>query len=184
MFKQLSYRKRIKLFPVGFLIAFLLIYLLAIRETLKIKKECKELAGQTNAAKDAPRQMAQIQNKLNELNNIMGKGDKESDSDPLLEFVSSSNSSGTSLVDFQPLHVYQHQNYQVETRTAVFEGSYINLLKFLHAVEKGFKSGKVVSVKFQTETNLKTERKRLLMSLFIQSVKNETADNAQPQSKQ
>jgi len=179
MFKGLSYKQRLKLLPVGFAISLLLIYWIAIHDTFRLKQNCKVLIEESRIAGDAPQQIALTQSKLDEINSIAGKKSKTNETDPLLEFVSKSNTSKLiNLVDYQPVHTFQHQNYQVETRIAIFESSYINLLKFLYNLEKDFKSGKLVSVKFQTETNLKTERKRLLMTLYIQSIRNEeTANN-------
>jgi len=179
MFKRFSYKQRIKLLPVGFAIALLLIYWIAIHDTVKLRQNCKALIEESRVAGDAPQQIAITRSKLDEINAFAGKKSNASETDPLLEFVSNSNTSKLiNLVDYQPVHTFQHQNYQVETRIAVFESSYTNLLKFLYNLEKDFKSGKLVSVRFQTETNLKTERKRLLMTLYMQSVRNEeTANN-------
>jgi hypothetical protein len=182
VFKQVTYKQKVKLLPIVFLVALLLIYGLAIRETLNMKRGCHDLTEQTKVAGDAPQQMARIHGKLDELNLMMGKDTVNSGTDPLLEFVSTSVNTNIGLVDFQPMHVFQHQNYRVETRIATFEGSFVNLLKFLNNLEKGFKSGKVVSVKFQTETNFKTDRKRLLMVIYIQSVKNDENQSSETQS--
>ena len=175
MFKRLSFKQRVKLLPAGFLIALLLIYWIAVRDTFKIKQNCKALTEESRNAGDAPQQIVIIQSKLSEINTIAGKN-SGNETDPLLTFISNSKTAQINLVDYQPVHTFQHQNYMVETRIAVFESSYVNLLKFLYHLEKDFKSGKLVSVKFQTETNLKTERKRLLMTLYIQSIRNEETE--------
>ena len=172
MFKKLPYKQKVKLLPIAFLLSLLLIYSIAIRDTFKIKQNCNLLLEESKNAGDAPQQIAIIQGKLNLINSIAGR-DSVNETDPLLTFISSSEAGQVSLVDYQPVHTFQHENYQVETRIAVFESSFTNLLKFLYHLEKEFKSGKLVSVKFQTETNLKTERKRLLMTIYIQSIKNE-----------
>lgn len=183
MLKKLSYKKRLTYLPAAFLLAVLLVYLLDIRETLSVRSECQTLLEQTRTAEDAPKQMALIRTQLDELNNVMGKDTVQSESDPLLEFVSGLNSGNINLVDFQPLHMFEHQNYLVETRVAVFEGSYVNLVKFLFHLEHDFKGGKVVSVKFQTEINYKTNRTRLLMTLLVQSVKNVIAQSSPKETK-
>jgi preprotein translocase subunit SecF len=173
MFQKLTYKRIIKFLPIGFIIVLMLVYGLAIHETLSLKRKCKELTEQTIAAEDAPKQIVLLKNKLDDLNKVMGKDTTDAESDPLLRFVAGSNTNNNvRLVDFQPLHVFQHQNYQVETRVAVFAGQFVNLVRFLYSLERDFNSGKVVSVKFQVETNYKTNRKRLLMTLYVQSVKN------------
>jgi hypothetical protein len=174
MLKKLSYKQQLKLLPVAFIISLLLIYWIAIHGTIAIRHDCKELTEQSKVAVNAPGQVEIIRNKLDEINQIAG-GNQFQATDPLLEFISNSGYSGvTSLVDYQPVHIFNHENYRVETRIAVFEGSFTSLLKFLYHLEKEFKSGKIISVKFQTEINFKTNRKRLLMTIYIQSLRNET----------
>jgi hypothetical protein len=134
------------------------------------------LAEQVRIAGDAPQQVALIRGKLEELNKVMGKDTMASGTDPLLEFITTSNADKRfNLVDYMPLHMFLHQNYQVETRVAVLEGSYTRLLKFLYHLENEFRIGKVVSVKFESEINVKINKKRLLMTLYVQSVINQEA---------
>ena len=172
MFKKLAFKQRLKYFPFAFLIALLIVYRFAISETIKIYLESIELLNQTNTASEAPNQIAIIQKKLSDMNNIMGKESKETDSDPLLGFFTSLKlNNSINLVDFQSLHVVENKNYRIETRVAVFEGSYNNLLKFLYKLEKQFKYGKVISVDYSIDTNFNTKKKRLLMKLYIQSIK-------------
>ncbi|MDP4209202.1 MAG: hypothetical protein Q8928_10350 [Bacteroidota bacterium] len=173
-----TYRQKLKFLPLLFLVSVLLTYWFAITETVNIKGDCIRLHEEARIADNAPVQTALIRKKLDDINQIAGKDSLTSETDPLLEFVSHYTNRSVNLVDYQPLHTYQHQKYKVETRTAIFEGSYTNLLKFLFTIEKKFRSGKIVSVKFETETNLKTEHKRLLMTMYVQSVKNDAAINA------
>lgn len=171
MFKKLTYKQLIRFLPVIFVLTIILIYWLALSETITLKYKCKELAEEISNAKDAPKQLFSIRNKLEDLNKIMGKDTLNSDTDPLLRFLTDSEPNSINLIDLQPLHVFQHQNYQITTRVAVFEGRFIDLTKFLYHLEKDFNAGKPVSIKYQSETNYKTGKKRLLMTLLIQSVK-------------
>lgn len=185
MFRQLTYRQLIRILPVMLLFTFILVYWLALGETFALKHKCNELVEEINNAKEAPKQLYVIRNKLDELNKMVGKDTLNSETDPLLRFLSDSEPNNINLVDLQPLHIFQHQNYQVETRVAVFEGKFIDLTKFLYHLEKEFNSGKAVSIKYQSETNFKTGRKRLLMTLLIQSIrtKSEIQENSSDQPK-
>jgi hypothetical protein len=122
---------------------------------------------------DAQEQLISLTVRLAELNSITGTSTTDLGGDPLLNFISTNLIYGANLINFLPLHVYTRQPYLIETRIAIFEGNFSSLLTVLYTLEKNYSSGKVVSVKFETETNLKTQKKRLLMSLYIQSISND-----------
>jgi hypothetical protein len=170
---KFTYQQKLKFFPLLFLMAVILVYWIAVSGTVELKKSCTNLRKQLVSAGDAPTQLASLQARLNELNKMKGNIEKEEGTDPLLNFVSINPVPATRLINYQPLHFYTRQPYLIETRIAVFEGNYNSLLKLLFTLEKSYSAGKVVSVKFETETNLKTEKKRLLMTLYIQSISND-----------
>ena len=156
-----------------FIVILLLIYWLSIRDTVELKTTCQDLTHQIILAGDAPKELSSLTLRLDELSGMTGKSITNEGSDPLLNFISTSTFSTNKLINYLPLHSYQNQRYLVETRTAVFEGTFRSLVEFLFDLEKRYVSGKVVSVKFETETNAKTEKKRLLMTLYIQSITSE-----------
>jgi hypothetical protein len=171
---KLTYHQKVKALPSAFLCALLIIYLVAIKDVLKLHQDCSELNIQISKATDAPKETLTIRSKLNEINLIAGKSKDPENTDPLLEFISASSINKTiQLVEYQPVHQYKNQSNQIETRIACFEGSFSHLLKLLYRLEKEFKAGKVVSVKYQTETDFKTNKTRLLMTLYIQSITND-----------
>lgn len=171
---KFSYSQKLQLLPFVFIIILFIIYGIAIKDVLNLRGDCHALMDQIIKTKDAPRQMAISRQRLNELNQIAGKGTDSLLTDPLLEFISiEENHKLVQLVEYQPIHQFKSQHYQVETRIACFEGSFSRLLGLLYAIENNFKEGKVISVKYQTETNFKTNKRRLLMTLYIQSISNE-----------
>lgn len=173
MILKLTYQQKLKLLPWLLLAGIILAYWIAVRGTVKLKTSCNELRKEMISAGDAPAQLVSLTARLNEFNSIAGNNQKDGGGDPLLNFISTNSTSGASLINFLPLHVYTRQPYLIETRIAIFEGNFSSLLTVLFTLEKNYSSGKVVSVKFETETNLKTEKKRLLMTLYIQSVSND-----------
>lgn len=173
MILKFTYQQKLKILPYSFLVMGLLVYWIAISGTVQLKKSCNTIKNQMISMGDANAQLLLLTHKLEELNKLTGDNEKDETTDPLLNFISSHSTSLVKLINFLPLHIYSKKPYLIETRIAVFEGSFINQLTFLFSLEKNYYSGKVVSVKFETETNLKTEKKRLLMTLYIQSISNE-----------
>lgn len=173
MILKFTYQQKLKLLPFLFIAAMLVVYWIAISGTVKLKHTCIDLKAQLKSAGNAPEQLLAVTARLNELNRNSGNSRKEEGTDPFLNFISISSNSAAKLINYLPLHNYRKAPYLIETRSAIFEGIYSNLLSFLYSLEKNYTSGKVVSVKFETETNLKTEKRRLLMTLYIQSVSSE-----------
>jgi hypothetical protein len=173
MIPKLTYQQKLKLLPWVFLAVIILVYWIAVSGTVKLKNRCNELRKEMILAGDAPAQLVSLTARLNEFNSMAGNNQNNGSSDPLLNFISTNSSPGVSLINFLPLHVYTRQPYVIETRIAIFEGNYSSLLTVLFSLEKNYSSGKIVSVKFETDTNLKTAKKRLLMTLYIQSVSND-----------
>jgi hypothetical protein len=173
MILKLSYQQKLKSLPWVLLAGILLVYWIAISGTVTLKRNCKELRNQMISAGDAPAQLVSLTSRLNDFNAYTGNSQKDRGGDPLLNFFSTNSSSDADLIDFLPLHAYARQPYLIETRIAIFEGNYSSLITVLFTLEKNYPSGKVVSVKFETETNLKTQKKRLLMTLYIQSISND-----------
>jgi hypothetical protein len=167
------YKQKLKILPYLFLVIVILVYWLAVSRTIGLQKECKELHRQIASAAVAPRQIDSLASRLNDLNRLTGNNVTNAETDPFLNFISTHATSSNRLIQYPPMHYFNNQHYLIETRSAVFEGSFHGLILFLFALEKEYSSGKVVSVKFETETNIKTGEKHLLMTLYIQSITNE-----------
>jgi hypothetical protein len=178
MILKLTYHQKLKLLPFSFIIVTIIIYWIALSGTFKLKKECKELKDQMISAGDASAELASLTARLNELGLKTGDNEQDVKSDPLLNFISTYSISSPKLVNYLPLHLFKKNPYLIETRIAVFEGSYADLIIFLFSLEKKYNLGKVVSAKFETETNLKSGKKRLLMTLYIQSISDDKDQNA------
>ena len=170
---KFTYRQKIKLLPLALILILIIIYGVAIKDVVSLHHDCIGLMDQISQTKDAPQEMASTERQLNEITQITGKVADPRDTDPLLEFISEADiKNAVQLVEYQPVHQFQSQHYRIETRIACFEGSFSHLLELLYQMEKQFKAGKVVSVKYQTELNFKTNKRRLLMTLYIQSISN------------
>jgi hypothetical protein len=173
MAPNISYKQKLKILPYLFLAVIILVYWIAVSGTVDLFRACTELQRQIVSAGVAPRQIDSLASRLNDLNRLTGNNETGIETDPFLNFISTRTNSSNRLIKYLPLHFFRNKSYLIETRSAVFEGSFRSLTEFLFALEKEYPSGKIVSVKFETETNLKTEKTRLLMTLFIQSVTNE-----------
>jgi hypothetical protein len=172
VFKHFNYHQKLKLFPVIFIFSLLIVYLLAIKDTFNLISACNKLETEIRTADKAPHEIEQLYEKLSSINLITGEKAQIIGLDPFLEFCSNyEKKDDINLIDYKPLHSFQKSNFQIDTRIATFEGNFNNLLRFLFSIEKDFKSGIIVSVKFYVEVNNKTNKKNLYLTLFIQTIK-------------
>jgi len=174
MLKRLTYQKKVRLLPWGTAIVFLLLYFLAFSETLTIRKQGIQMEKEAVTMEKAPSEMIELQKRLDEINKIAGDKAVNSGIDPLMELISNLSSSyRVTLSDYQPAHIFQYQNYTVQTRVISFEAPFIPCLKVLNNLEKNYHFGKVVSVNYIAKTNNKISKKQLIMQVLIQSIHNE-----------
>lgn len=167
---KLSYSQKLKLLPVAVLAAILLVYVVAVSQTVQLSKYCRINSTRNLSLTELRRQFDSLNIRMIQLNQLSGNNNLTSNSDPLLNFISLTLAQPGKLIEYLPTHEYRIQNHIVSTRVAVIEGDYRNLLVFLNKLEKNYPNGKVASVKFQSETALRTGRKRLLMTLYIQTI--------------
>lgn len=180
MFKLLSYKKKLKLLPWIAALVFLLVYWFAISETIKLRREVKSLLKETTAIETAPAAMRNLKKKLDEINILTGNRDVTTGTDPLMELTSRlSSAHSVILSEYQPNHIFRYQNYNIETRIVSFESSFIPCLKVLNDIEKDYRNGNVVSVKYYTRTDNSTSKKHLTMQILIQSIKNEKSNTSE-----
>lgn len=173
MFKDLTYKKKVRLLVAGFFIFLFISYFLSIKKTFRLKSRCSDFKEKLTYAEHAPAQILQFEKKLKEIENIIGINIKEFDFQELLyEKVSNyCQENGLILVEFPGTHSYEEQEYEVETNIVVVEGVFLKLLKLVYILEQKDNPGKVVSVKFATKMDYKTRKTRLNTSMYFQNIK-------------
>lgn len=158
---------------VGFFIFLLICYFLSIKKTVRLKSQCSDFREKLTFAEDAPVQILALEKRLAEIENLIGTNIREFDFQELLyEKVSNyCQEDGLILAGFPRTHSYREQEYEVETNIVIVEGMYLKLLKLLYTLEQKDRLGKVVSVKFATETDYRTRKTRLNTSIYFQNIK-------------
>jgi hypothetical protein len=171
---NISYRKKVRILPWIAGVVCIMVYWLAVSETLKLKKEMHSMEKEMLAIENAPDRLNQLRSRLNEINRISGNSSGEMVTDPLLELSSKQAlDNAVILSEYQPVHVFSYGNHQVETRIISFEAPFIPCLKVLNSIERLYRYGKIVSVNYSAKTDYKTSTKHLSMQILIQTIQNE-----------
>ena len=172
--KNLSYRNRLRLLLPALVLGGLLIYYMAVKKTILLIRECREVRANLTQAGDAPRRSASLNLEIKELKQFF-----RSDADnqqmlrhELLEFVTIyCQQNHLILREFPRPMEFKKDNLIIETNLIVVEGGFIKLLDMAYQIEQKKKIGKLSSICFQSRPDLRTQGLALSATLYIQSIK-------------
>lgn len=179
MFKNLTYRKKIKYLMVGAGLFLLLCYVVSINKTVALVQQCHEMEELLTTVADAPEKIKGISKRIGEIENSVSSGEQGNSNfqEKLLEKVSHyCQSQRLILREFPQIHKYTQQNYNVETFTVAVEGPYVKLLKLVYLFEST-RLGKVISIKFESKKDYRTNSMRLVSTIYLQNIKNIKNEN-------
>ena len=177
MFANLKYKTKLYLLLAGGLLGIIIIYQVAIKETVSLREEINQNENKARELADAPKQLARLQDELATFTKGISSvtGENEKFRELLLEQTTNyCHTLGLTLRDFPQAHTYNETDYTVRTYSLIAEGNFLELQKLAYLLETGFCKGKVPSAQYYVKTDFKTGRKSLFIKLYIQYiVKNE-----------
>jgi len=141
---------------------------------LIIYKKNKNISEQLSNVQDAPQRIVLLEKRNVEMDKVIGKSiNLESDlHKQLLEKVSGyCEHNHITLREFKELHLVKQQDYTIETSSFIVEGIYVKILRLVKLLETEYKIGKIVSVKFYSEKNPKTNKISLKAHIYVQNIK-------------
>lgn len=174
MLKNKTYKKKLQVMLGGSALFLLLCYFVSINKTVSMIVESNKMEDLLNSVADAPNKINKIKARLLQIENSVIKSDNENNNfqENLLEKVSKyCQVNKIILREFPQAHKYNQQNYNIETYTIAVEGPFVKLLKLVFALETT-NAGKMISVKFESKLDYKTNTNRLTATIFIQNIKN------------
>lgn len=154
----------------------LVLYNLAISDTVSLAVENNELETQILNNQDAPLRLKTIKEKLNKIKQIIGNEDyEELDIHQMLlqQITDKVQKNGLILKDFPQPYVIADKGYITKTAKATIEGDFVHLLQLVYFLEHNYKGGKVVAVDFNTTKEFRTRKRKLNSIIYLQNVKAE-----------
>jgi hypothetical protein len=173
--KNLSEKYKLYLIVAGIILASIIAYRVAIKSTVMVMKDYRELKQKAAEAEDISSRCAALQKQLTILNRSYFDAAKGIDDthniflDKLGRLAATYNATVT---EYPAQHSYRASSVQVETHIAVLQGNFSDLLKVLYELEVNERIGRLVSVEYFTETNRKTKIRSLYMRIYIQNYRN------------
>ena len=155
------------------LAALILVYMLAIRNTLALYEENQKLESFVHVHKSSAQKYADVKLRSEEINSKVKKyfADSATHDENLIKVVSElCHSEGVLLKEMPLIEKNKQGNYYIYTNRLVLEGGYHGLLKVLHQLENKQNVGRIASAQYKTYTDHKKKKEVLTLLLYIQTI--------------
>lgn len=157
----------------GFVIALLLVYNFAIKNTLTYKKQYKNLVKEKDLLNNAESKIRFLQRKNKHIDSILTSRNisiQNSFQQTILQNITKfSNNEDIQIVNFNAPHLFSKNNTITETLTFEARGDYHTLLKLINYIEQE-QLGKLLSTHFKKKKNYRTNRQYLTVVIYLQKI--------------
>ncbi|MBR8534946.1 hypothetical protein KDU71_05185 [Carboxylicivirga sediminis] len=171
MFDNLSNKKKFYLMLVGAVILIWLSFKLGVNKTFELKEQLDHRREQLMGIQDAPRRLQQIEQQLEDVERLIGDASGEDASPYLIEKAANYCKKNKLVLNEIPIkHVFTKDELSVVTYQLKVQGAFKKLLRLLDELEHHSAAGKLRSVRFESEYNLRKKKKELFGVYYIQSV--------------
>lgn len=176
MFKKISDKNKLYLLLAGLIISLFVVYKIAIQSTINLASQCKELNDKLSQVKDAPERIAELEAEISKYTDILSSETPELNmGEVLLDAISRYCQENTLVLkEFPEDHVYNRNNYTINTSIITIEGGFIKMLKLLYMLETNKTYGKISSAGFYTYLDKKTKKYELNLKIYVQNIRHIT----------
>jgi hypothetical protein len=178
--RKLTYQQLFYLYLTGALIAFVVIFKIALKPTFELRRTCTEKQEILNTVADAPQQIKLISDRLTKLNSRLSSISTSGTTtrDKILEEISKyCQQAELTVYNYPPSHFFDNKTFVIETNRIVIKGNFKQLLQLLNYIETKGNFSRIVSLTFQSEENRKTKTREIFLELIFQNIndtRNET----------
>jgi hypothetical protein len=168
-----SYKQRLWFLFIGGVAFILICYNLGFKKTIDEMNSAKEYNRQLDALQDAPIQLRILEKRRKEFDDNPGNNYQIKDNVEvlLLEKVTSLiKDLKLKITELPKNDISPKDGYTVKTQQLVLQGSFIDLLTFLHSIEKDHSIGNICSVDFYSQKNARTGTFTLKMKIYFQTI--------------
>ena len=171
MMEKLSYQHKYYLLLAALALLLIVIYALAIKKTIAVISEHKDLSKKIELAASAPEQIASIEARLKQMEQLIVNEKPLDFEQQLLEQVTVfCQKNRLTLIEFPQTAVCGYQNYQIYTNRIVLEGGFKKMVEFIYEAEQKYKTGKVVSVQFKRTRDVRSKQLYLYAYIYFQNI--------------
>jgi len=182
-FKNLTYKKKLKVLWIGATVFLLFLYNFVLSRTIDEYVLNQELKKKIEEGQKAPERKSLLEEKAVRFDNSLNKyfSDSIKNREYLLAVVSQFCQKNKLLLqDFPNSYLSSEKDFDIETNVVVAEGNFLNLLRLVYELEQKIKIARPASVCFEKKFDNKRKREVLTVSIYLQNIrmnKNEIAFN-------
>jgi len=174
LLQNITYKQKVILLIVGFIVIIILVNKLAIQRTVNLKNQCESIINKLDEAKDAPLAIITIKKRLGFIDDVVGRNLLDADDVQVLileKCIDYCTKNNLVLINLPRPHKYSDMNFDVQTCIVELEGGYTDLLKLVYLFEQKLSLGKIISISFVKEVDRFTKMDRLKLTIYIQNIK-------------
>jgi hypothetical protein len=174
MFAALTYKTKNQLLIAGIAILAMLIYLFAIKKTIRVYTQYSNAKNKIEQASNIPFMITKLEKELRKIDEKIGSQNYTgiNTEQNLLEVITIyCQKNHAVLREFPQATASLQGNLLVETNVFIVEGNFNTLLNLVYLLEQKSKLGKVASVHYQFKKDIKTRDIVLTATIYIQNIK-------------
>lgn len=172
--KKFNYDTKIKLMALTLPLILYLFFTVFVNETILNIQQAAMLEDSLAQLQNAPQQTLELKQKLKTLEKKAGLSQKLgslSHQQYLLEIITHyANQNNCVVRNIPTTNIANENGFAIETLVFKIEGNFKNLLQLVYLLEQKYQVGKIGSVEFNTQTDQKTGRRSLDLTLYIQKI--------------
>ncbi len=169
--KKMTYSTKMKLLPFAFLLGGILVYFLAISNTVELSIEVRQLNNQMARLSDAPLQIQILKQRLKEIEDRIGTHSGNISQEVIFQKLSIyCKENKLTIREFPLPHELSTDDYSVETYLLEVDGTYTKLLKMVYYLEQETYLGKVSGLHFLLKKDKRSREEYLSLTIFLQTV--------------
>ncbi|WP_299550675.1 hypothetical protein [Seonamhaeicola sp.] len=160
---------------IGFFLALVLCYQLALSKTLALKTEFKTLKKQDLLFESTPKQLSLLKQKQKYYDSILVKHQINGSSlqNNLLKAINTfADSSNIKVVSFSEPHVINQNALKINTYQFSLEGNYNAMIKLIYKLEQETRFGEIISLHFEKKKNFRTNTYYLQAHVMLRNFGN------------
>ena len=156
----------------GFVLAFIICYQFAIKNTLQEKARYSRLKAEEALFENIPRQLMTLSKKNEYYNDLLAKyqiGETSMQNSLLKNINKTAQELNVMVIDFNEPHTAEKNGLQVNTYSITIEGNFNDIAKLIYGLEQKTRFGELVNVHFIKQKNYRTRKDYLQATIMLQA---------------
>ncbi len=172
MFNQLTYKTKFYGTLAVFMLMLIVIYKLNIKKTVALRHEYLTVQTDIQSGKDAPRRLIILENKLTELNSMLGSTISHTDLHEKIikSILGDPNTDMVKIWEFPKSSIYSDGNMNIYTNQLTLNSDFKSLINYLYLLETKEKVSRVRSACFKLKKMRGTMNEKLYAEILLQNI--------------